>query len=384
MSKLLRNNLNIHSSGTFFTNKPKIIKFNQNHNISHDTIPKETNSTNSKDNKDEIILILKKRINILEKKIKMLEKNNQDKVNKTNTLNLSSHGQKKKFNLLHSKFNIKLTKNKNNLFNFLNKSSALSKKASSKNNSISSLNNSNHKNYINTIEDNKIIINSRRRNCFNNIYSNEKSITDSNNFGIILGNSASKNQKRLYTIIPKNNKRQKLFINVLRRTTTKYSTIDHGKFQNDLKNDSNSTIPKIPRKGKQHKSEIIKNNTNNFINKINNLKININKKSKNIKNIKLKKTNEFFLYNNNSKYKSCIINTENFVRNKNNNNSFKNIKEKLDNIKDRTKNLLEFYFSKKNDKNFFYSKDICNNIDNSNNLDSEENNNNEYFKYNYK
>ena len=115
MSKLLRNNLNIHSSGTFFTNKPKIIKFNQNHNISHDTIPKETNSTNSKDNKDEIILILKKRINILEKKIKMLEKNNQDKVNKTNTLNLSSHGQKKKFNLLHSKLNIKLTKNKNNL-----------------------------------------------------------------------------------------------------------------------------------------------------------------------------------------------------------------------------------------------------------------------------
>ena len=382
MSKFLRNNLNIHSSGTFFTNKPKIIKFNQNHNTSHETIPKETNN---KDNKDEIILILKKRISILEKKVKMLENNNQNKINKTNTLNLSHGQQKKKFNLLHSKLNIKLTKNKNNLFNFLNKSSTFSKKTSSKNNSISSLNNSNHKNYINTIEDNKIIINSRRRNFFNNIYSNEKSNTNSNYLGIRLGNSASKNQKRLYTIIPKNKKKQKLFINVLRRTTNKYSTIDHGKFQNDVKNDSNSTIPKIPRKGKQHKSEIIKNNSNKFLNKINNLKININNKSKIIQNIKLKNTNEFFLYNNNYKDKSCILNTENFVNNKNNNNSFKNIKEKLDNIKDRTKNLLEFYFSKKNEKNFFCSKDIYNNIDNSNNiLDSEENNNKEFFKYNYK
>ena len=70
MSKFLRNNLNIHSSGTFFTNKPKIIKFNQNQNTSHEIIPKETNN---KDNKDEIILILKKRICILEKKVKMLE-----------------------------------------------------------------------------------------------------------------------------------------------------------------------------------------------------------------------------------------------------------------------------------------------------------------------
>ena len=359
MSKLLKKNLNILSSGTFFTNNPKIIKFNQNYNITQDTIPKEINS---KDGKDEIILMLKKRISILEKKVKLLENNNQDKANKTNkinTLNLS-HGQPKKhFNLIHPKINIKLTKNKNNLFNFLNKSSTFSKKNNSKNNSLSSLNNSNHKNYINTIEDNKNIINSRRRNFFNNIYSNEKCFANNNNFGIRLGYSASKKQKNLFTIIPKNNKKQKLFINILRRTTTKYSTIDHGKFQNE----SNSTIPKIPRKGKQHKSEIIKNNSNKLVNKINKLNIN---KNKNINNINNK---EYFLYNNSSyKDKSCILNTENIMQNNTNNNSFKNIKEKLENIKFRTKNLLYFYFSNKDDikinKKVFFTKDIYNDIDN--------------------
>ena len=384
MSKLKKNNLNIHSSGMFFTNKPKIIKFNQNSNKTHDIIPKEINS---KDNKDEIILMLKKHISILENKIKKIENNNLNKINKTNKsniLNLSIGQNKIKFNLLKPKFNIKLTKNKINLFGFLNKS-AFSKKNINKNNSLSSLNNSNHKNYINTIENNKLFINSRRRNFFKNIYSNEKSITDNNNFS--LGNCSSKKQKKLFTVIPKNKKKQKLFINVLRRSSTKYSTIDHGKFQNDFKNDSNSTIPKIPRKKKQHKSEIIKNNSNKFLNKINNLEFNKNK-NKDLKIINIKNNNEYFQYNN-KKDKSYILNTENIFQNNNNNKSFKNIKEKLENIKFRTKNLLESYFSNKNDikinKKGFFAKEIYNNIDNSNNnLDSEENNNKELFKYNYK
>jgi hypothetical protein len=376
MSKLLKKNklnINFHSSGAFLnSNKPKFLKFKQNHNVSQDAIQKETS-------KDEIIKLLKERITVLEKKVQLLEEKKNDNTNNTkklNTLNLSHGDPKKKITLLPPgfKLNMKLIKNKNNFLNILNMSTTYAKKNNKNNNSIASLNNSNI-NYINTIEEKKN--DNKSRNFFNSIYSNE--YFSNNNIGLRISNSASKNKVKRFTILPKNKSKQKLFINVLRRTMSKCSTIDHGKFQNI--NDSNNNIPKIPRKGKQHKSEIIKNNSNKLITNLNNLN------NSNIKNNSENKS-KFLIFNNNSKEDSCILNTDNNLQN--NNTSFNNIKDKLENIKKRTKSLLEFYSFNKNinnvnnNKNYVTLNNISTNINSTNNnIINEDNNFKESFNFNY-
>ena len=382
MSKLLKKNklnINFHSSGAFLnSNKPKFIKFKPNHNVSQDAIQKETS-------KDEIIKLLKERITILEKKVKILEENKNDNndnknTKKINTLNLSHGNPKKKITLLPPgfKLNMKLIKNKKNCLNILNMSTTYIKKnnKNNKNNSIASLNNSNI-NYINTIEEKKT--NNKSRNFFNSIYSSE--FISNNNIGLRISNSASKNKIKRFTILPKNKSKQKLFINVLRRTMSKCSTIDHGKFQNI--NDSVNNIPKIPRKGKQHKSEIIKNNSNKIINNFNYLN---NSNSK--KNIDFENKSKFLIFNNNYKDDSGILNTDNNLTNYNS--TFNNIKDKLENIKKRTKNLLEFYSYNKNknnnvniNKNLFTLNNISTNINSSNNnIINEDTNYKESFHFN--
>ena len=374
MSKLLKKNklnINFYSSGAFLnSNKPKFLKFKPNHNVSQDAIQKEKS-------KDEIIKLLKERITVLEKKVQLLEeKKNDNNTKKLNTLNLSHGDPKKKITLLPPgfKLNMKLIKNKKNFLNILNMSTTYVKKNNKNNNSIASLNNSNI-NYINTIEEKKNI--NKSRNFFNSIYSNE--YFSNNNIGLRISNSASKNKVKRFTILPKNKSKQKLFINVLRRTMSKCSTIDHGKFQSI--NDSNNNIPKIPRKGKQHKSEIIKNKSNKLITNLNNLN------NSNIKNNSENKS-KFFIFNNNSKEDSCILNTDNNLQN-NNNTSFNNIKDKLENIKKRTKSLLEFYSFNKNsnnvnnNKNYVTLNNISTNINSTNNnIINEDNNFKESSRHN--
>ena len=358
MSKLLKKNkfnINFHPSGTFLnTNKPKFIKFKPNHNISQDIIQKGAN------NKDEIIKLLKERITVLEKRVKILENKNLDnttknsnnyKSTKINTLNLSHGNPKKKLTILPNgfKLNLKLIKNKKNFFNSLNMSTTCIKKNKNKNNSIAILNNSNV-NYINSIEEKKNNNNNRSRNFFNSIYSSETNMN--NNKGFRISNSASKNKVKRFTIIPRDKSKKKLFIDILRRTMTKCSTIDNGKFQsiNDIKNEN--IIPKIPRKGKQHKSEIIKNTTNKLIKNLTNIN------SKNNINSEIK--NDFFKFNN-CQEDNCIINNDNKIDN--NNILFNKIKDKLENIKNRTKNILEFYsMDKYNNSNFNKNCYTSNNI----------------------
>lgn len=374
MSKILKKNkfnINFHPSGAFLnTNKPKFIKFKSNHNISQDIIQKETN------NKDEIIRLLKDRITVLEQRVKILENKNLDNTTqnynntttsaKINTLNLSHGNPKKKLTILPNgfKLNLKLIKNKKNILNGLNMSTTCIKKNKTKSNSISSLNNSNAY-YANIIEEKKNN-NKKSRNFFNSIYSSETNMN--NNFGFRVSNSASKNKPKRFTIIPRNKSKQKLFIDILRRTMTKCSTIDNGKFQNinEIKNEN--IIPKIPRKGKQHKSEIIKNSSNKLIKSLKN--INLNNKN----NINPENKNDFFIFNNNYKDDSCIINNDNKMIN--NNLLFHNIKDKLENIKIRTKNLLEFYSLEKynnqnNNKNFYTLNNISTNINEENNIKEE-------------
>ena len=371
LQKQKKLNINFQSSGAFLSlNKPKLLSIGKsydiknikikkpNHNISQETFPMEniTRQTDSS-SKDEIIRVLKERLTVLEKKVKILETENNDNTTKINTLNLSHGHPKKKIALLPKglKLNMKLIKNKKNILNIMDLSKTYIKKI--KNNSVSSLNNSN---YNNTNEEKKN--NSKSRNFFNTINSNGYNI---DNTGTRMSNSASKNKIKNFTIIPRNNSKKKLFIDVLRRTMTKCSNINFEKFKNinDLKNDSNKSIPKIPTKGRQLKSETI------------NIKL-INKLSK-FNNTKLKYKNDFMIINNNYKNEKNNLNDLNVKVNKSS--SFKNIKDKLEDIKIRTKNLLEFYSLNKNE-NINNINFTSNNIS----IDHENNKEKESFTSNYK
>ena len=361
MSLLQKNNklnINFQPGGAFINfNKAKLLTLGKSldkknikikkpiHNISQDTIPNGniTRQTETS-SKDEIIRALKERVSILEEKVKTLEKENENenKSLKNNTLNLSQGKPNKKITLLPKgiKINMKLIKNKKpNLFNMLNMSNAFIRKNKSRNNSITSLNNSNYINK-NTIEENKNY--TKSRNNFNELYSFGYNIN--NNLKIRINNSASKDKYKHFTIFPKNKSKQKLFINVLRRTMTKSSTIstidnENNKNFNFIKKDYiNTIIPKIPRTKIQHKSEIIKKGSNKFINILNNSRNSSNENKKQIK--------ELFLINSNSyKEEAYKIKNDNLLYN--NKSKFDNIQEKLENIKLRTKNLLDFYSSNK-------------------------------------
>jgi len=338
MSKLQKKNkqlnINFHSSGKFLSlNKPKLLKIGKsydiknikikkaNHNISQDTFPIEnmTRQTESS-SKDEIIKALKERLTILEKKVKILEKENNDNTTKINTLNIS-HGHQKKMSLLpvgnRLKLNMKLVKNKKGFLNFLDMSKTYMRKSNYSTNSFISLNNSN---YNNNIEEKKN--NNKTRNFYNSINTSEYNF---NSIGIRVNNSATKYKNKHCTIIPRNNSKQKLFMDILKCTMTKCSTLEYGKFKNI--NDINKNIPKIPRKRKQFKSEVLNIGINKLINNSNN---SINKNL----------NNEDLIINN---YRNESSDLNNFNKMFNAKTSFNNIKNKLENIKSRTKNLLEFY-----------------------------------------
>jgi hypothetical protein len=343
MSKLQKKNkqlnINFHSSGKFLgLNKPKLLKIGKsydiknikikktNHNISQDTFPMEniTRQTESS-SKDEIIRALKERLTILEKKVKILEKENNDNTTKINTLNIS-HGHQKKMSLLPTgpglKLNMKLVKNKKSFLNFLDMSKTYMRKSNYSSNSIISLNNSN---YNSNIEEKKN--NNKSRNFFNSINTSEYNF---NSIGIRVNNSANKYKNKHCTIIPRNNSKQKFFMDILKRSMTKCSTLEYSKFKNI--NDINKNIPKIPRKRKQFKSEVLNIGINKLINNSNN---SINK------NLNLENKNEDLMINNNYRNESSDLN--NFNNLFNSKTSFNNIKNKLENIKTRTKSLLEFY-----------------------------------------
>ena len=379
MSKLYKANklkINFHSSGAFLNlNKPKLLSIGKSHqiknlkiktnlNLSQDTSPlvNITRVTES-NSKDGIIKALKDHITKLEKKVQKLEKEKNNK----KKLNLSQ-GNKKKLSSLPSgkKLNMKLIKNKKNFLNLLEMSKTYMKKNTnnninrSNNNSINTLNNSNYYNFMysyNSTIEKKI---NKNRNFFNSIKTNGFKL---NNIGIRVNNSASKYKNKFNTIILRNNPKQNLFANVFKRTMIKYPTLT--KYKNI--NNNNKNIPKIPKKKKLFKSEIINNDIKNLINNSNH---SINNKELNNEN-----KNDFLLIDNFNGNESPNLNNSN---NKSNNNiSFKSIKLKLEDIKIRTKNLLEFYSSNKinNSNNISYLTTNDNNNINNIMIYHEDNNN---------
>ena len=362
--------INLKSSGTFLNlKKPKLLSIdksqknnikiikqkNINHNISNDISPFETitrfTENNSKDSKDEIIRVLKERLTVLEKKVKILEKENNENISKISKLNLS-HDSSKKENSFNTglKLNLKLVrkKNKSNILKILNISKSLNKE-----NSITKKNNNRIMNLNNNINS----INNNHQNHFLSIFNiNNNNITNKRN----ICNSEYKYKTKQYIIIP----RKKLFDNVLKKSLIKYSSIDNNKLNyNKIKKDFNKNIP-IPRKKKQHRSIIINNIMNNY-------------KLRDLTNSPENKK----ISNSEKKYDFSLINNSEDTNEKNKVNEFKitnsneskfnTIKNRLENIKIRTKNLLEYYstnnFNTINiENNKGYNKYHLNNIINNN------------------
>jgi len=360
MSKLKKRNkidINFYSTGKFLNlEKPKLLSIDKsekyslknikikkaNHNISEDisnleTITKQTENSS----KDEIIKVLKERLTILENKVKILEKENNDNIKKINLLNLS-HGsidEKKRIGFIHKKLklNLKLGKNKSQkkFLNILNLSRNISndnsKKIYNRNSCFNSFEIVNNNNYINNKQKNKI--------NFMNIFN----VNNTNQLEKKINNSSYKYKTKNCLLIPKN---KLLFGDGFKKTLNKASSIDIDNLKNNkLKIDFNKNIPKIPRKRKQIESKI----NNKFIYKYDS-KINYNPDEYN--NFGLKRSNsekkkEFVFINSNYINENFIINDFNINGDNNNNskNKFNLIQNKLENIKQRTKNLLDYYSS---------------------------------------
>ena len=353
MSKINKNknnknnkiNINFYSTGKFLNlNKPKFLSLNNqsdksiknkvfntnNHNISQDISPFETITKITENNsKDEIIKALKDRITILENKVKLLEKENNEKMDVQN---------KKKLNLKLFKKDKKIK-----VVKFIN----ISKSSQKENNKLIINNSFNNFNNINK--------NLNKKNNFLNIFNINNNLNNYNNLSInnykTISNSENKNTSKKIIIIQK----KKLFQDFFNKSLIKFSSIDinNNKIKGDkLKNEFDKNIPKIPiRKKYSHKSIIIKN-------KIDNYKYTESTNSPEIKMSYSEKKNELKFNISNGNKKSSNIKEFNFECNNNNNNKFDNIKNKLESIKFRTKNLLEYYSS--NNINNDY---IDNNID---------------------
>ena len=375
MSKIQKNKktINFHSSGAFLNlNKPKLLSIhnfpknklkkkksrNNNYNISQDLIKIKNISKiiENNNNKDEIIKTLKNNILILEKKVKYLEKqNNNSNIPKTNKLNLS-HDSSIKDNSFNSniKINMKLVKkNTNNIFTILNISNNFKKDQNKtiSNNTCMNISkkidyyNNKSKNFLSifNIKNKEEKINkSGYKNIDNYNYKNNNflSIYNINNTEKKINKSESKNKSKKFIIIP----RKKLFNEVLKKSLIKYCSIDNNKLKNNkLKKDFYKNIPKIPRKKNQHKSTIVNNSIDKYKYKYNELSIS----PENKKIYNSEKKNDF----------STINNSDTIEKNNCNEINFKNIKNKLENIKLRIKNLLEYYDS--NINNHIESTEIC-------------------------
>jgi hypothetical protein len=347
-----RNKIDIkfYSSGKFLNlDKPKLLSIDKsekynlknikiksiNHNISEDisnleTITKMTENSS----KDEIIKVLKERLTILENKVKILEKENNDNIKKINLLNLS-HGhieEKKRIGFIHKKMklNLKLGKNKSQkkILNILNLSRDINndnrKKIYNRNSCFNNFGIFNNGNYINNKQKNEI--------NFMNIFN----VNNTNKLEREKDNISFKNKTKNCLLIPN---KKLLFDDRFKKTLNKTSSIDIDNLKNNnLKIDFNKNISKIPKKPKQNGSEI----NNKFISKYN-FKIKYNPDEYN--NIILKRSNsekkkDFVFINSNNINKNFI---NDFNINEINNNKFNLIKNKLENIKQRTKNLLYYY-----------------------------------------
>ena len=360
MSKHQKKNkigINFYSTGTFLNlNKPKFLSIDKsksyktkninsndiNHNISEDISNLETYTKLTENtSKDEIIKVLKERLTILENKVKILEKENKEKTEKINSLNLSQgtqNNEKKKFGLSEPKvkLNLKLIKNNKNIFKNLSRNLQKEKSKTIINNSsfnsFMNLNNNNNKsNYINS--------NKNIKNNFFNIFN----VNNNNNSKIKISNTALKKMGKKFILISKKN----LFADATKKTLNKASSIDSNNFKNNkLKNDFNKNIPKIPKKKKLLGTDIINNSSNKY-----HIKISIPPEENNFRfkrSNSEKKTSLRIINNNYSNEKDNINNLNNkHFKNKNNSN-FEDIKRKLENIKNRTKTLLEYYSSNNN------------------------------------
>ena len=356
--------INLYSTGTFLNlKKPKFLSIdksvsfkkknlklkNINHNISEDISNLETYTKLTENtNKDEIIKVLKERLTNLENKVKLLEKENKDKTEKLNALNLTqwSQNKEKKFRLSQPeiKLNLKLIKNKNNknIFKNLNLSRN-SKKEITK----TITNNPSFNSIMNNNKSKNTFYNSNYINSNKNIKNNFFNIFNINNSGsrMKISNSSIKNMGKHCILITK----KKLFADAIKKTLNKASSIDSDKFKNNkLKDDFNKNIPKIPRKKKHLGSDIITNTSNKYNIKISFPPEDIIFRFK--RSNSEKKPNFVIINNNSSKEKDNIKDLNTDARNSNIS-YFEDIKKKLENIKSRTKYLLEYYSSNNNNTN---------------------------------
>jgi len=296
--------INFRSSNEIFNmNKPKLLSIgksyniknlklnNSNHNISQETYVEENKTRQTESSrKDEIIRVLKERLTVLEKKVKILEKENTE----NNNISFSKKNKKNNFNTPKLNMKIKLFKNKSNFLE-------LSKKFLTKKNnfSITNLNKTN--------EEKKNNSRNRNINFLNTINNTDYSITSLSHYKV--NNSASKLKlKNNNSMLSYHNSKRKIYLNVLKK-----------KIKNNISIESGKTIPKIPNI-KKHKKKSYGNN--------------------------LEKS-EYDCKNDFSKINSSKINYNNNFIILRNDNSLGDIKSKLENIKIRTKNLLEFYSSEK-------------------------------------
>ena len=153
--------------------------------------------------------------------------------------------------------------------------------------------------------------------------------------------SKSASKYNNFTIIPKNVSKKKIFIDLLKRKKIRFATI--GNEREDFKDENNinynKSIPKVPQKEKNIiKSEKVKKHESK-LNEIKNQNFNESKR-------------RFLLFNRFSRVKSCDynlckMNLKTNFDNDNNINLVSNFKNKLENIKKKTKRLLQFYADNK-------------------------------------
>ena len=235
------------------------------------------------------------------------------------------------------KLNLKLSNNKNKkrILNFLNLSRNINKNSYktlyNKNSGFKSFESLNNNNSLNDKQKNTI--------NFMNIFN----VNNNNDLGKKINFSSYKYKTKNCIMIPK---KKLLFDSELKnfkKTLSKVSSIDNDYFiNNKLKNDFNKNIPKIPQKRKQIGSEIINKSINKYNIKIKNTPDEFN-------DIKLKRSNsetkKEFLFNSNYINDKFNIKINNYNEDINNNYKFNLIKNKLENIKNRAKNLLDYYSS---------------------------------------
>ena len=303
-------------------NSKKANKKNSSSNISETILKQEENT-------DELIKKLKERIIFLENKIKILESekeiNNKSRKNshsktfilKMNNLNKSFHKSNRKIATIPLDKNLlktKLNKKKKNLFEIfdMNKKSIV-KKNRSNSFYMSELNMSKHNN--NTIN-----------NSISNCYSNNNSCTG----------SSYKSKKKSINLINKSNTIYSLnnllyFISSKTTKSKASSSIDHKRKKSSLGMGGGGSrkVNAIPKKGRKNfnaSPKMMMSSTNYSNNISNSFKDDIN-----VKKFSPKK----------------VFENGSFREKK----TFDEIKNKLENIQKRTKNLLGFYSSFSIDKN---------------------------------